>query len=96
MSDAAMRAMVRAARALSRDGLADLIETGMDARRVLALLRLSVHPEIAAHAAVILTAAGYAEPRTWASSGLRAAVIHLCDDDDAKFEACKARAESAL
>jgi hypothetical protein len=97
MSEAVAQAMALAARALARHGLADMIEAGeLDARTVLSILRVSIHPEVAAHACVLLVAAGYAEPDTWASSGLKAAAVALCSDDEAIFEGCRAFAERAL
>jgi hypothetical protein len=50
----AVRGMALAARALSRDGLVDLIELDrLTARGVLVRLQASVHPELAAHAAIV-------------------------------------------
>jgi hypothetical protein len=93
--------MSRAATALKRPGLAEVIlEDSLQALGVLYRLRLSIHPDAVRHAAVICLAgscAVYAQARElWNPEPERGMIMALLDGDVQEFNACVADARALI
>jgi hypothetical protein len=93
--------MSRAAKALNRPGLAEVIlEDSLGALGVLTLMRLSLHPDSVHHAAVIVlagSAAVYAQARElWHPEPERAMVLALLDGDTGLFDELVAEARALI